>query len=225
MNNRTSSWHRTPLALAALVACAFPCHADEGSVATAPESASPMVVADGEMVAPKAPDHPAGNVVSARALQADGALPEPAAPRAVEVPPPPVPLRWTSSAQLVGGAYRLSLSRGPLDIGMSFDTSARTVRPVDPRVDTQGPVMSTLPAVSLGFRQGGSDPSTAGSLLERATSQDNGDYTSKVGIQWKPAESNVSFIREGLGFRLDGNERVTMKLRKGMLGLYMQHRF
>ena len=225
MKTRTSSWHRTPLALAALVACAFPCHADESAVATAPDSASPMVVADGEMVAPRAPSHPTGNPVSARALQADGALPEPAAPRAVEEPPP-APLRWTSSAQLVGSAYRLSLSRGPLDIGMSFDTPARTSRPLDPRIDTQGPVMSTLPSVSLGFRQGGRESATAGSLLARATSHaDNGDYTSKVGIQWKPAESNVSFIREGLGFRLDGNERVTMKLRKGMLGVYMQRKF
>src|SRR6185312_12707040 len=125
----STSWTGASLALAALVACAFPCHADDTVVANAPVEGSPLIAKDGEMVAPKAPEGGAGNAVSARALQAGGALDEPAVARVVEVPPPSVPLRWSSSAELVGSAYRLSLSRGPLDIGMSFDTPTRASRP------------------------------------------------------------------------------------------------
>jgi hypothetical protein len=85
--------------------------------------------------------------------------------------------------------------------------------------------MASLPSLQLGLHQSEGRAPTAGSLLARAMGQGAGNLGSKVGIQWKPAESNVSFIREGLAFRLDGNERITMKLRRGMLGLYMQHPF
>jgi hypothetical protein len=228
MKIHRTSRHRAPVALAALLACVAPCHADDSVVAAAPATpeASPLIAADGDMVPPKAPpEQPPGNVVSARALQASGELGEPAVPRAVEVEPPSVPLRWSSSAELVGSAYQLSLTRGRVDVGMSFDTPARAGRPVDPRIDVQGPVMASLPSLRLGLHQSDGRAPPAGSLLARATGQGTGDYASKIGIQWKPAESNVSFIREGLGFRLDSNERITMKLRKGMLGLYMQRNF
>jgi hypothetical protein len=132
--------------------------------------------------------------------------------------------RWVSSAELTGSGYRWSLSRGGLDIGMHFETPASSPRPFDPRVDQSGPMVPVLPSVSLGVRRNGS--LSAGSLLERSLGADRGDtYVSKVGIEWKPAESRVNFLREGLGIRLQGADRMTVRLRKGVIGVYMHRKF
>ena len=50
-------------------------------------------------------------------------------------------------------------------------------------------------------------------------------YGSKIGVEWKPAEPEINFLREGLGIRLEGNNRMTVRLRKGMLGIYMHRKF
>ena len=137
------------------------------------------------------------------------------------------PLRWTSSAQWTGGKYQWSASRGALDIGMRFDAPGGAGRPFDFRTEASGPLASPLPAITLGLRHVSSgQPLAASSLLVRATGATRPDsYVSKVGVEWKPAESNVNFIREGLGFRLDGNDRMTVRLRKGVLGIYMHRKF
>jgi hypothetical protein len=201
---------------AALIACAVPCRADPGA-----RDADPAALPASEVMTTRPA---ASDPVSARALQQGSAADLAAVPREAPLPVATLaPPHWSSSAELAGDAYRLSLSRGAVDLGMSFDTATRASRPHDVRIDTQGPVMAALPSVSLGLHQGGAAP--ASSLLERATRGGSDDYTSKLGVQWKPAESNVSFLRGGLGVRLDGNESVTMRLRKGLLGVYFQRRF
>jgi hypothetical protein len=81
-----------------------------------------------------------------------------------------------------------------------------------------------LPALSLGLRSV-EGPASGSSLAERALgSATTEPAVSKVGIQWKPAQSRV-FLHQGLGFRLGGDDRVVMRLRKGSLGIYMQRRF
>jgi hypothetical protein len=140
---------------------------------------------------------------------------------------PVLPPGWSSSAALSGGVYRWSLSRGALDIGMSVEAPGRDARPFDSRFDTSRPLPATLPALSLGLRRFAAGPPTpASTLLERALGQAGAEpIVSHVGVEWKPAESQVSFLREGLGIRLDGNDRMTVRLRKGVLGIYMQRRF
>lgn len=144
-----------------------------------------------------------------------------------EAESPAVPLRWSSSAESSGGIYRWSVSRGALDIGMSVDAPVRAGRPFDFRFDTPRPLPATLPSLSLGLRRfAAGPPAPESTLLERALGQAGAEPTlSRVGVEWKPAESQVSFLREGLGIRLDGNDRMTVRLRKGVLGIYMQRRF
>ncbi|HEX7442008.1 MAG TPA: hypothetical protein VF319_18135 [Caldimonas sp.] len=110
---------------------------------------------------------------------------------------------------------------------MSVDAPLRNARPFDSRSDTQGPLPATLPALSLGLRRlAAEQPTPASTLLERALGQAGAESTlSKVGVEWKPAEPQVNFLREGLGIRLDGNDRMTVRLRRGVLGIYMQRRF
>jgi hypothetical protein len=95
------------------------------------------------------------------------------------------------------------------------------------RSDAYGPRLPDLPSFSVGLRQPVSTPSApASSLLDRSLGSAKTDtYLSKVGVEWKPAEARLQFLREGLGFRLDGNDRMTVRLRKGVLGVYMQRKF
>ena len=81
----------------------------------------------------------------------------------------------------------------------------------------------SLPSVSVGLLS--SRDLRASSLLSRVGASREGGSESRVGIQWKPAESQVNFLREGLGMRLDSNESITMRLRKGLFGVYLQRRF
>ena len=108
---------------------------------------------------------------------------------------------------------------------MRFEAPATTARPFELRADPPGPIVPTLPAISLGLRRVTSSQ-VASNLLERSVGSGHTEaYVSKVGIEWKPAESKVNFLREGLGIRLDGNDRMTVRLRKGVLGVYMQRKF
>lgn len=133
--------------------------------------------------------------------------------------------RWSSSAELSGGQYRWSASRGSLDVGMNFVMPAQDGRRVDLRADNAGPLVPTLPSLSVGFRRE-SHAATATTLLDRSTgSTRDASYVSKIGLEWKPPQSQVNFLREGLGIRLDGHDRMTVRLRKGVLGLYMQRKF
>ena len=133
--------------------------------------------------------------------------------------------RWTSSAELSGGQYRWSASRGGLDVGMNFAMPAQDGRRVDLRADNAGPLVPTLPSLSVGLRRDNQVP-TASTLLDRSTASTRGaSYVSKIGLEWKPPQSQVNFLRGGLGIRLDGNDRMTVRLRKGVLGLYMQRKF
>jgi hypothetical protein len=154
---------------------------------------------------------------------------EPAAPapvleaRAGDVAPPPV--RWTASGAAESGGYRWSLSRGALDIGVHFEARAAAARPVDARFDSAATAGSTLPGLSLGLRNVSAGPAPASSLVERALGSEAAvPYVSKVGIEWKPPQSQV-FLNQGLAFRLGGDDRVTMRMRKGSLGIFMKRNF
>ena len=132
---------------------------------------------------------------------------------------------WSASSSPTDGGYRSSLSRGKLDFGMKFDAPVRIARPGDGPIEPVAAFVPPLPTLSLGLRSSAAGTTPAGSLLERATGAAAGDRReSKVGVEWKPAPSRL-FINRGLGIRLDSDDRLSMRLRKGSLGLFMQAKF
>jgi hypothetical protein len=134
--------------------------------------------------------------------------------------------RWSAAADLSGGSYRVGAHRGSLDVGLTFAAAAPSGMALDFRSDRAGPIVPTLPSLSLGLRRASGSAPSAGSLLERATGTDSRNaYVSRIGLEWKPAQPQVNFLREGLGIRLDNSDRMTLRLRKGVLGVYMQRKF
>ena len=107
---------------------------------------------------------------------------------------------------------------------MGFDAppgaATRTTRTIDPA----GPVVPTQPSLSNGLRSANAG-STPNSLIARAGASGDGatpSSTRRVGLEWKPAQSSI-FVRGGV--RLTGDERLTMKVRSGRVGLYMKSTF
>ena len=79
--------------------------------------------------------------------------------------------------------------------------------------------------MSVGLRNTMSGAAPADALLDRVTGGSVGEKReSRVGLEWKPAPSRL-FLNRGLGIRLDGDDRLTMRLRKGSLGLFVQTPF
>ena len=135
------------------------------------------------------------------------------------------PVRWMSSAELSGGQYRWSATRRGFDVGMAVAAPPQEGHRFDARSENAGPLMPDLPSFSLGLRRE-RHVQSASTLVDRATgTAREASYVSKIGLEWKPAQSQVKFMREGLGFRLDGQDRMTVRLRKGVLGIYMQRKF
>src|SRR5438309_4755661 len=60
--------------------------------------------------------------------------------------------QWAPSGAATEGGYRWSLSRGALDIGLSFEARQAAPRPADARFDSAAPTGVALPALSLGLR-------------------------------------------------------------------------
>ncbi|MEO8310222.1 MAG: hypothetical protein ABI520_03530 [Caldimonas sp.] len=137
----------------------------------------------------------------------------------------PAPVRWAAAGEVADGGYRVSLTRGALDLGMRFEQPVTGARPLDAHFDGAAPAGTMLPALTFGLRSVSAGPAPASSLLERALASETATpYVSKVGIEWKPAPSQV-FLNQGLGFRLGGDDKLTMRLRKGSLGIYMKRNF
>jgi hypothetical protein len=159
------------------------------------------------------------SVVSGTALAAAAA----GAPQ-LDAIEPATPVPWSASAEFSGGSYRWSLSRGALDIGLRFETPSRAGFGVDSHLEMPGAPLQTLPALSLGLRS--DDPPPAVGWLRRSAGFEPAPGTSRwVGVEWKPAESQVMFIRQGLGVRLGGDDRLSMRLKRGSLGIYFKRSF
>ncbi|MEO7338595.1 MAG: hypothetical protein ABIV63_18625 [Caldimonas sp.] len=211
----TSSLRNTPLALAALglLTCAIPeAHAFDNGGSDAVVSAAQ------------------GSRMDERNLKVSGVNGAAMTGGANESPESePVTSRWVSSAELSGDVYRWSLTRGRLDLGVSFASPRSTINSpaLTARNEAPATLEATIPSLSLGLRKGPTiDRTPPSAWAQRAIATRSGDsYVSKLGVEWKPAQAQVNFLREGLGFRLDGNDRMTVRLRKGVIGLYMHRKF
>ncbi|MEO7116252.1 MAG: hypothetical protein ABIZ18_10365 [Caldimonas sp.] len=127
---------------------------------------------------------------------------------------------------LADGSFRSAFVRGRLDLGVTFDAPLRALHPGEAPIDPVIAYVPPVPTLSVGLR---STPAgavaTAGTLFERATGATlRQPPERKVGLEWKPAQSRI-FLNRGLGIRLDGDDRFTMRLKRGSLGIFMKTTF
>ena len=136
----------------------------------------------------------------------------------------PAAAQWSAIGEPSSAGYRLSLVRGGIDVGLDFQRRLAAVRAADARYDSAAPPGAMLPALSFGLRSVVT-PAPASNLVDRTLSANaEAPVVSRVGIEYKPAQSPV-FLNQGLGFRLGGEDKLTMRLRKGSLGIYLKRNF
>lgn len=138
--------------------------------------------------------------------------------------PVPAAVHWAAGGEASDAGYRLSFARGGVDVGLDFQRRLAAARAGDARADSAVPPGAMLPALSFGLRSV-SAPMPASHLVDRTLGSGSAvPAVSRVGIEYKPAQSQV-FLNHGLGFRLGDDDKLTMRLRKGSLSLYFKRNF
>ncbi len=187
-------------------------------------------------------------VAGAGLARADDDEPEPAAialnalpgasandaPRFIRNDSPAEPPRGAPGyrAETVELGYRWWVSRGRADLGMGLGTLSYVSRPTGslPGVGADGAanLIASGTVLTLGMRYRTSERSAlfADAAGLRAAGLDGGDaVVGKVGLEFKSAQSHFNIAYGGLGLRLAGDARMTLRMRRGGLGLYMRSSF
>jgi hypothetical protein len=128
--------------------------------------------------------------------------------------------------------YRWWLSRGRVGVGLGLGTVTYGLSPTRglPGVfgDESSTVLVTGTVLTLGMRYRTSAHSVlfADAAGVRGLGLERGDaVVGKVGVDFKLAQSRWNVSYGGLGMGLAGDTRMTLRLRKGGLGLYMRSSF
>lgn len=134
--------------------------------------------------------------------------------------------------ELVELSYRWWASQGRADLGLGLGTIAYVARPTGilPGLAGDG---ATLPlgagtVLTLGMRYRTSERSAlfADAAGVRGLPVDRGDVVvGKVGIEFKSARSRWNIAYGGLGLRFAGDTRMTLRVRKGGVSVYMHRSF
>jgi len=129
-------------------------------------------------------------------------------------------------------SYRWWLSKGRADLGLGVGTLAYVVRPTGslPGLggDTGATVLASGTVLTLGmrYRTSASSAVFADAASWRGAGLNGGDtVVGKVGLEFKTAKSSWNVAYGGLGLTLPGDARMTLRVRRGGLGLYMRSSF
>ena len=141
--------------------------------------------------------------------------------------PPGVRAEWSALS------YRWWLTRGRTDLGLGLGTVGYVARPAvgEPVAGpaTAGSFVASAPLVTIGMRYRTSELSVlfadVSGARNSALNRGGDAYFTKVGVEWKASPSRFNLTHGGLGLQLDGGSRMSLRLRKGVLGLYLRSQF
>ena len=130
-------------------------------------------------------------------------------------------------------AYRWWVSSGRADLGLGLGAVALTTRPtgaIPGLVNAGGStVVASGTVLTLGMRYRTSAQSSffadASSWRGNGLDNNDGGVAGKVGLEFKSAQSRFNIAYGGLGMRLTGDSKMTVRLRRGGLGLFMHRAF
>jgi hypothetical protein len=130
--------------------------------------------------------------------------------------------------------YRWWSTRGRTDVGVGLGSVMLVERPTEmlsarPGVEGASPMTTASGTVlMLGLRYRASPHAAlyADASNVRGLGLNNDDRVyGKVGVEFKAARSKWNIAYGGLGYKLDGDARMTLRLRRGGLGIYMTSAF
>jgi hypothetical protein len=130
-------------------------------------------------------------------------------------------------------AYRWWASSGRADLGLGLGAVTLSSSPtgVIPGLATGGGgnVIASSTVLTLGMRYrtspGSSIYADASGWRGNGFDATDGGVAGKVGLEFKAAQSRFNVAYGGLGMRLTGDSKMTVRLRRGGLGLFMKREF
>jgi len=129
-------------------------------------------------------------------------------------------------------SYRWWVSTGRADVGVGLGAIAFVARPTGSLQGLNGDgaalalASRTVLTVGMRYRTVGGSALFADAAGVRGLGLDRGDaVVSKVGVEFKAAQSLWNLNYGGLGLRLAGDTRMTLRLRKGGFGVSMRRSF
>lgn len=139
-----------------------------------------------------------------------------------------------SRADVSGVSVRWWKSVGPsaagLAVGVGVGTVGYLVRPPaqGAALDSSASLVNPSALLTVGMRYRTSERSavyadTSSALGFSANGRDA--YSAKVGMEWKSTSSPVRLMQGGLGMQLDGGGHMTLRVRKGTVGVYLRSAF
>ena len=156
------------------------------------------------------------------------------APRVVRYDAPAEPQRAMPGyrAETTEVGYRWWMSRGRADLGLGLGTLTQGARPSGslPGLANDGStsVLAAATVMTVGMRYRSSDRSTfyADASGLRGRGFDGGEaVVGKVGVEFKAAQSRFDIAYGGLGLKLDGDTRMTVRVKRGGLAIFMRSKF
>lgn len=128
--------------------------------------------------------------------------------------------------------YRWWMSKGRADLGLGLGTLTYGARPTGslPGMLNQASssVLASGTVLTLGMRYRTSDRSTfyADASGVRGYGFDGGEaVVGKVGFEFKTAQSRFNIGYGGLGLKLAGDTRMTLRVKRGGVGVFMRSKF
>ena len=128
-------------------------------------------------------------------------------------------------------SYRWWASTGRADLGLGLGTLAYGARPTGsvPGLvgDSSLHAIATVTVLTMGLRLRTSANSTmfADASGVRGLGLDRDAVVGKVGFEFKAAQSRWNISYGGLGMRFAGDTRMTLRVRRGGLAVYMNSSF
>ncbi len=143
--------------------------------------------------------------------------------------------RSHASDEVAGVSYRLWMSRGRTAVGVGLGALGRVmVTPAESASPESAPaapaLTDTAPVVSVAMRYRTSEHSAvyadASLAHDFAGPEGVGGYSNaKVGVEWKSAKPSFGLERGRLAVQLDSGYRMSFRIRKSGLGVYLRGQF
>lgn len=134
------------------------------------------------------------------------------------------------STELSGVSYRWWLSRGRSDVGVGVGALGRVITQPPGVIDGGTSLAGSVPTVTVGWRYRVTNDSVVFADASGARGlglNGNGNYVStKLGAEWKSPVSRFGLDKRGhLGVRLDSGYRMSLRVRKSGIGVYVRGQF
>lgn len=132
-----------------------------------------------------------------------------------------------ASLGVAGSSYRWWLQRGSAGIGIGLGSMGTVVMPAAGAAQPMR-LGAMVPTVSVGLRYQTSPHSLvyADALQARNLLPGGVDaYQAKVGVEWARRESPLRLDGGSLGVRFDSGLRMSLRLRKDKVGIYVRSTF